>query len=90
MARIIELADLHPERRRALGAWCVWPDQRITRRKLFHVVTTPQGEVAFRSRLLHECMEYLDAMEVREYELRWYPPENPALGFRSVKLERFT
>lgn len=85
---IEKFESLHPERREALGDWTIWPDQRVTRRKLFHIVTTPTGEVAFKSRLLHECVDYLDALEVTAYQLRWFPPDNPALGCQAVKLER--
>tara|TARA_B100002049_G_scaffold215196_1_gene180434 strand:+ start:955 stop:1206 length:252 start_codon:yes stop_codon:yes gene_type:complete len=55
----------------ATGEWTIWADQRITRRKLFHIVANPEGVVEFRSRLLHECCEYIDANEVNRYLLFW-------------------
>ena len=50
--------------------WSVWPDQRITRRKYFHLVVNPQGRTEFRSRLIAECLDYLAALGVDEFELR--------------------
>jgi hypothetical protein len=36
-------------------------DCRITRRKYYHLVVSPDGEVVFRSKLLGAVLEWLDA-----------------------------
>lgn len=57
--------------------WSVFADQRITRRKLFHIVCDTTGEPVFRSRLMSECFDYLRAAEVDTFTL--HCPESPAL-----------
>lgn len=49
----------------------VFVDNYITRRKLFHVVYDGDLKRRFRSRLLGDCINFLHAEGIEEYELRW-------------------
>lgn len=49
--------------------WSIWFDHRITRRKFYHVVLNPQGHVVFNSRLLGECVDYLIANDITEFDM---------------------
>lgn len=49
--------------------WVIHCDRQITRRKRFHSVVNPQGVVEYKSQLLGECLEYLAAQEISEYQL---------------------
>lgn len=42
-------------------------DQWFTRRKRFHVISDHQGRVVFRSRLVSDLIDWLDAREVSRY-----------------------
>lgn len=57
--------------------WCITVDRYITRRKLFHIVSNPQGEIMFRSRLLGDCIAYLAAEGQNEYMIAC---PNPRVG----------
>lgn len=59
--------------------WLLHCDNRITRRKLFAVVYDPRGRIAFRSRLVGDCMAYLDAEGVTSYTL--FSPDAPFHAF---------
>lgn len=50
--------------------WAIWCDYLITRRKRYHAVKDPQGNWHFESRIFWECVEYLEAEGITEYELR--------------------
>jgi len=50
--------------------WVIWCDFQITRRKRYHAVKDGEGRWCYESRLFWECVEYLDALGVTEYELR--------------------
>lgn len=39
-------------------AWRLHLDLAITRRKLYHVITNPEGEVVFESRFVSECIAW--------------------------------
>lgn len=61
----------HAPQANPLGApWQIVTDNLLTRRKRYHAVMTPLGDCAFKSRVLWDCVEYLDAEGVREYVLR--------------------
>lgn len=42
-------------------------DQWFTRRKRFHTVSDGQGRVVFRSRLMTDILDWLDARECKRY-----------------------
>lgn len=50
-------------------SWHIVTDCRLTRRKYYHAVIGPDGTDRFRSRILWDCVEYLDAEGVSEYQL---------------------
>lgn len=60
-------------------SWTILTDCPLTRRKRAHAVFTPEGHPVFKSRILWDCVEYLDAIEVEEYKL-----EPGALSGREV------
>lgn len=64
-----------PERPPEGELWFIEIDRYITRRKLFHIVANPQGEIMFRSRLLGDCIRYLEAEGQTEYMLFCPNPE---------------
>lgn len=66
--------------REALGRWTIWPDQQITRRKVWCYITDPSGETRFNSRLLLDCVRWLHAEGVREYQLLWHPRDHEGLA----------
>ena len=68
--------------------WTIHCDRLITRRKRYHSVVNPQGLVEFKSRLLGECIEYLAAQDVLEYQLAVEPFGSRRLHTLDVKLER--
>lgn len=67
-----------------LGYWTIHLDLLVTRRKLFHVVTDPQGIVAFKAREVSACFRYLLEQEVSAYKLQLAPDrtgKGPSLTF---------
>jgi len=44
-------------------------DCRITRRKYYHLVLSPEGEVVFRAKLLGAVLDWLDAMEIDSFTI---------------------
>lgn len=62
----------------ATGAWTIWLDLPITRRKIYHTIKDPVGNRVFSSRFLSECLAYLDAEGVTEYTL--YPRGDRTMG----------
>lgn len=48
----------------------VFADNRITRRKYYHIITDGADSVIFRSRLWGEVVEFLDTIEVHDYRLK--------------------
>tara|TARA_Y100001949_G_scaffold168387_1_gene167083 strand:- start:1119 stop:1367 length:249 start_codon:yes stop_codon:yes gene_type:complete len=50
--------------------WVVWLDSQITRRKRYHLVTDPSGEIVYRSMWLGECLAWLDLNDHPVYVLR--------------------
>lgn len=49
--------------------WSLLLDREITRRKIYHQVVDPRGILAFSSRYVTECVEYLANEAVEEYKL---------------------
>lgn len=49
--------------------WTIYLDLWITRRKFYNVVLDPQGEHAFKAKLIGPCLEYLRALEIDEFEI---------------------
>lgn len=68
--------------------WVIWPDIEITRRKRYHMVMDPQRRVVFRSRVLLECVAYLEAEEVEAYTAHWGHPNYVTLTCRVEPKER--
>lgn len=60
--------------------WSLLLDREITRRKIYHQVVDPRGVLAFSSRYVTECIEYLANEGIEEYTL--------ALSPRRQQLER--
>lgn len=50
--------------------WAIWCDYQITRRKRYHACKSPEGDWCYQSRLLWECVEWMDANGHTEYDLR--------------------
>ena len=67
--------------------WIIWPDLMITRRKRFHIVTDPAGDTRFRSRVLLECVRWLEEEGINEYTIYWERPDDVALACRPVDKE---
>ena len=44
-------------------------DCRITRRKYYHLVVSPDGEVVFRSKMLGAVLDWLDANEIDSFTI---------------------
>ena len=59
--------------------WVIWVDCVITKRKRFHCVFDPADEEKFRSRVLWDCIEWLEAEEVEVYWLLASDPRHPGL-----------
>lgn len=53
----------------ANSRWSIWVDHRITRRKWYHVVQNPEGKTVFASRLVGECVDYLIAEGITEFDM---------------------
>ena len=51
------------------GAWTLYLDQRITRRKFYAFVVDPDGIIQFRGRRASHAFEWLDAEGVRSYKI---------------------
>jgi hypothetical protein len=49
--------------------WRVVADARLTRRKYFHCIETPEGDCVFKSRLFSEVIEYARASELGVLDL---------------------
>ena len=62
--------------------WLIWPDLEITRCKRYHMVMNPDRKIVFRSRVLRECVAYLDAEDVAAYRLHWGHPDYVTLACR--------
>lgn len=66
----------------------IWANVPITRRKSFYVITGAGGVVIYRNRHLWPCVQFLDLMGVKEYEIR--PSEaikRQRVPFLRVKVE---
>lgn len=57
MAKGVDYA-LAEERFTDPKCWTLVVDARITRRKYYHFIVSPEGRVRFRSMFLWECIEY--------------------------------
>lgn len=53
----------------AAARWSIIIDARLTRRKYYHCVITPSERVAFRSKHLGECIDWLRAEGVANVDL---------------------
>lgn len=60
------------------SGWRLVLDQSITRRKLYHIVCDPTGAPVYRSMFVSECIAWLDASGIEEYEAE--PSPVRALG----------
>lgn len=60
-----------------LGHWCITVDVRATRRKVFHWITDPNGELHYKSREFWPCVAWLDEREIKEYLIR---PDEGSIG----------
>lgn len=49
--------------------WRLYVDVEITRRKRYHLVASPEGEIVFRSRIVSEVIGYLVDHEISCYRL---------------------
>lgn len=49
--------------------WRIVADARLTRRKYYHCVQTPDRTTVFKTRLMSEAVEFLRAAEVTHAEL---------------------
>jgi len=56
----------------------LWLDAHITRRKVFHIVTNPDGTVRARSRTLTGVLDELDSEPEVTYNLALEDAETPA------------
>lgn len=45
----------------------IWADARITRRKYYHLISDPEGNVVFHAKLLGDCIDWLAEREVFRY-----------------------
>jgi hypothetical protein len=48
----------------------LWTGVHITRRKHYHLVTDPAGEIVFRHRLFWPCVEFLRDSEIKVFLVR--------------------
>ena len=56
--------------------WTIYTNVPITRRKTFHLVADPTGEVQFKHRHFWPCIEWLDAEGIEAYLIRCgYDPD---------------
>lgn len=62
---IVQPVDVQP----GAPGWSVHFDVELTRRKVFHAVTNPQGELVYRSRRAADLFDFLDDYEIYEYTL---------------------
>lgn len=53
----------------------IYIDQPITRRKAFHVLCSPDGEVLYKARMLSDVLEHLAILEHEWYVLLPVPSE---------------
>lgn len=67
--------------------WIIYCDRWITRRKRYHSVINPEGVVEWKSRLLGECIEYLAAQDILEYQLVVEPVGTSAVHTLDVHLK---
>ena len=70
------------------GAWQVWLDLIVTRRKVAHTVIDPSGAPIYHSRFLSECLAYLANQGVREYLLVPNRSRSLALPLDPIQIER--
>lgn len=67
-----------------MAKWTIWTNVSITRRKSYHLVTSPDGETRYRDRHFWPCVEWLAAEGVDRYLIRPSEhdglPENPFLS----------
>lgn len=56
--------------------WGIYTGQRITRRKAYHVVCDPEGNVRYRDLWLWGCVEFLASEGITAYVLRPADPED--------------
>lgn len=65
----------------------IYVDMQITRRKTYHVVTDWLDKPLYRSRLLSDCIAYMDEAGVTEYTLIPEAQRQPELPFLQVAAE---
>ena len=51
------------------NAYTVWVEAPITRRKSYHLVSNPQGEILFRSMSFTEILQFLDDEDIATWRL---------------------
>jgi len=64
----------------AEGEWLIYIDQPITRRKHFHVLVHPNGDVVFAQRLLSDVLTQLDVHGITRYQLVTLNTDDPSRG----------
>jgi len=50
--------------------WVIYTDAQLTRRKRYHCIVSPKNAFTFKSKDLWDCIEWLAAEEIDEYQLR--------------------
>ncbi len=52
-----------------LNQWTIWLNAPITRRKSYHIVSNPKGEIMFNSMNVTECLQFLEDHDISSWRL---------------------
>lgn len=77
-----------PEHIDARGEWQLHLDLHVTRRKTYHTIIEPGGDVAYSARYVSEALAWLDMVGVRRYVLFPSPHHALAVPTRPIMIER--
>lgn len=66
--------------------WCIWTNVSITRRKSYFIVCDPEGVTRFRHRHFWPCIGFLEAEDIKCYEVR--PSETTERGNVHIIVDR--
>jgi hypothetical protein len=63
----VEESDEAGRMRAPRDCFTIWADARITRRKYYHLISDPEGEIVFHAKLLGACLDWLAERDVSRY-----------------------
>lgn len=53
----------------AFNQWTIWVGVPITRRKYYHLISNPEGEIVFNTMHFSEILQYLEDADISNWRL---------------------